>query len=332
MDARGDLGSRILVPLDGSTLALQAPPYVRALATPNTEVRLLEVVPDPVPIGDPCGKISLAIDAIVQLSQQTARQDLAETAERVRRASPGLKIDHAVVRGDAAEQILRVARERDTTLIVMSSQGRGALRHPMLGSITDRVARSARVPVMIVRSADARHDGADVRIRRLIVPLDGSALAAQAVPVAERLARRLGVPICLITVVDIERATSPAVAGCVAQDEALYHELFGSIQAEAQQMLEQTGTRLMLAGVPTTWSMLMGPAAACIGESTCAGDLVVMSSRGQGGPTRWNLGSVAEKLVRDCPVPVIVLPANPPAELVVPAIGEVAGLASVASS
>ena len=41
-----------------------------------------------------------------------------------------------------------------------------------------------------------------------------------------------------------------------------------------------------------------------------ADDLVVMTSRGQGGIRRWILGSVAEKLIRECASPVLVVPSH----------------------
>ena len=45
-----------------------------------------------------------------------------------------------------------------------------------------------------------------------------------------------------------------------------------------------------------------------IAEAVHDGDLIVMTSHGRSGVQRWLLGSVAEKLVREAPVPVVLVP------------------------
>jgi nucleotide-binding universal stress UspA family protein len=45
-----------------------------------------------------------------------------------------------------------------------------------------------------------------------------------------------------------------------------------------------------------------------IADAVHDGDLIVMASHGRGGVQRWLLGSVAEKLVREAPVPVMLVP------------------------
>ena len=55
---------------------------------------------------------------------------------------------------------------------------------------------------------------------------------------------------------------------------------------------------------------MIGSAVAAILDFAKPGDLIVMTSRGQGGFKRWFLGSVAEKLVRDAPAPVLLVPSH----------------------
>jgi nucleotide-binding universal stress UspA family protein len=55
-----------------------------------------------------------------------------------------------VTSGSAHEAILRVADERDVSLIVMGTHGRSALARAILGSVADRVVRQAKVPVVLV--------------------------------------------------------------------------------------------------------------------------------------------------------------------------------------
>ena len=88
----------------------------------------------------------------------------------------------------------------------MASHGRGAVGRLIHGSVADRVAREATVPTMVVRAG--RVAPGPVGITRLVVPLDGSPLAEQSLPVATAISRRLGTPLYLV------RAINPR-SGCM---------------------------------------------------------------------------------------------------------------------
>jgi nucleotide-binding universal stress UspA family protein len=60
-------------------------------------------------------------------------------------------------------------------------------------------------------------------------------------------------------------------------------------------------------GVACTWEVLSGSPYAAIAEAVKPGDVIVITSRGRSGSERWLLSSVAERLVRDGPAPVIVV-------------------------
>jgi len=110
----------VLVPLDGSDLAEQALPYARELAEPGCQLILLEVGEDE----DDLGVLE-------------------------RHAGSCASLETAV--GDPAEQILRVARDLQAGLIVMTTHGRGALGRWVFGSVADQVMRTSPVPVLVVR-------------------------------------------------------------------------------------------------------------------------------------------------------------------------------------
>ena len=88
---------------------------------------------------------------------------LERAAEELRRAIEGMRRDEddapvveveVVVRQDSpAEGILALAREQETGRIVMGSHGRRGLTHFFLGSVAERVARTASVPVLVVKEA-----------------------------------------------------------------------------------------------------------------------------------------------------------------------------------
>lgn len=140
---------------------------------------------------------------------------------------------------------------------------------------------------------------------RIVVPVDQSERAEEALPVAVRLARASEGTIVLLEVVPppiefgpywgappqlVQRAIDTDVAGSV-------HYLTRLAQSE------------IVAGVGTETKTALGwPAStilACVREQDV--DLIVMTSHGRSGLSRWILGSVAEKVIRQAPVPVLVL-------------------------
>jgi nucleotide-binding universal stress UspA family protein len=300
-------GSRpVLVPLDGSALADQAIPYALALVEPGAPIYVLRVIPHPEPVRDRSGQILVPADAVLATNEEAARGERERAAQRVRDIAATVRIE--VAAGDIAEQILRTVEERDVGLIVMTSRGRGTLGRWAFGSIADRIARATPVPVMIVRADDEAAEPRPVAIRRLIVPLDGSEVAAEALPVAQAIAGRLGLPVLLLRAIDPMRLLAPARGiGMMTQGD-LYELIHARLQAEAEEALAGAAAELRAAGVTTDWEVLVGEAAERMASAARSGDVIVLTSRGHGGLRRWLLGSVAEQLVRSAPVPVVLVP------------------------
>jgi nucleotide-binding universal stress UspA family protein len=285
----------ILVPLDGSQLAEQALPYAQKLAEPGCQLILLEVGQEE----DDLGLLERHSDACVSL----------ETAV-----------------GDPAEQILRVAKDLGVGFIVMTTHGRGALRRWAFGSVTDEVTRTSPVPVFVVRPRDGDTGIAPI-IQRVIVPLDGSPLAEEALPTAMSLARRLHVPAHLVTAIDVTKILPVEVMPTGIFDASLYEETVVQLEAGATAWLTQAAEQLQHEGVAATWAILRGSPFLAITDAVKPGDVIVMTSHGRGGAKRWLLGSVAEKLVREGSVPVVLVPVGERNNEVTVA-GETARLAS----
>lgn len=167
----------ILVPLDGSDFATIALPYLRATATPVSEVLLVQIVQWPMPIGSVVGTAPLYYDeALIEAPRAAAEAYLKDLAEAI--SDPTVNITRLTRTGMPADEILAIAKERDASLIIMATRGRGALGRALLGSVADRVARAAEVPVLLVHPEREEVPAAIDRtaaIRRLVVPLDGSA-------------------------------------------------------------------------------------------------------------------------------------------------------------
>ncbi len=287
----------ILVPLDGSKLAEQALPYAQKLAEPGCQLILLEVGQDE----DDLGLLERHADSCVALESAV---------------------------GDPAEQILRVAKDLNVGLIVMTTHGRGALGRWAFGSVADAVTRTSPVPVFVVHPRDGDSEIVPV-IQRVVVPLDGSPLAEEALPTAMSLARRLHVPVHLVTAIDVARILPVEMMPTVAFDASLFEATVAQLEADATAWLTQAADQLQHEGVGTTWAILRGSPFLAIADAVKPGDVIVMTSHGHGGAKRWLLGSVAEKLIREGPVPVVLVPAGA-RDNEVPVVGEATRLTSPA--
>jgi nucleotide-binding universal stress UspA family protein len=144
--------------------------------------------------------------------------------------------------------------------------------------------------------------------KRIIVPLDGSARAEHAIPVAARIARASDASLVFVraTTIPIEYrryVVSPAILPDVKQ-EAIEGEL-----DEVEHYLRTAATSDQLVGIHIDTKVLVGPAAPEIlsAAESFQADLLVMCSHGYTGFKRWALGSVAQKVARHSPVPVLVL-------------------------
>jgi nucleotide-binding universal stress UspA family protein len=272
----------VLVPLDGSALAEQALPYAETVAGSKCQLILLEVGND---------------EEDDEFLLQQRHGDSCAYLQ--------------TVYGEPAEQILAVAQELGAGLIVMTTRGRGALGRTALGSVADAVTRESPIPVMLIHPSGDENQVARPQLKRLVVPLDGSQLAEQALPTAVMLAKQLQIPVHLITIVG--RADSIARRfEAAAVDAVLTPEDTDEQVAEAEAKLSQRAEQLRREGVACTWEVRRGSPYFSIADAVVPGDVIVITSRGRSGIKRWLLGSIAEKLVRDGPVPVIVVPARAP--------------------
>jgi nucleotide-binding universal stress UspA family protein len=140
--------------------------------------------------------------------------------------------------------------------------------------------------------------------KRILVPLDGSERAEQALPVAARIARGSGGSVILLQVMDV--AMFPYYA--YVAHPSLLESLETSLN-ESRNYLTEVTTSSMFNGVPTEIHVPFGSVTSqilSVADSSQA-DGIVLTSRGYTGVTRWVLGSVAEYVVRHASVPVLLL-------------------------
>jgi nucleotide-binding universal stress UspA family protein len=74
---------------------------------------------------------------------------------RIQSPDAKVHVEHRLAEGDAAAEILRVAREGDCDLIVMGTHGRTGVRRVLMGSVAEQVVRAAQCPVITVRATSS---------------------------------------------------------------------------------------------------------------------------------------------------------------------------------
>ncbi|MDQ3655676.1 MAG: universal stress protein [Chloroflexota bacterium] len=142
---------------------------------------------------------------------------------------------------------------------------------------------------------------------RIVVPLDGSDLASEALVHGKNLAKRLDVPIHLVRAIDPTVFSGGMGAIGMGFDYTAVNELISEEEQDATSFIDTQVAALTSEGYTATGVVLRGTAATAIISATKDGDLVTMASHGRTGVRRWFLGSVAEEVLRQATVPVLLI-------------------------
>ena len=197
--------------------------------------------------------------------------------------------------GDPAQVILEAATSAGAGLIALSMHGRSGWDLLRLGSVAERVLRSATVPVLVVPKV-APVPGQRL-LDRVLAAHDGSELSSEALirlrqvlPESPREFHLIGV---------VEAMGGPAKLGGDDVVSRFYQLQADELRARLQDVAARTGGRVQVE--------LGNPAEKILDHAKAIGaTLIAMGSHGRSGLSRWTLGSVAEKVVRASPVPVLV--------------------------
>ena len=141
---------KILVPVDFSEHSQKALHYALAFASQfGAEVTLVHIVEQMVYPGDwmypPLAVTDFATEKREQMIGRLRALD----------AGSGVKTHHLVRLGRAWQEVVEIAREQKTDLIILATHGYTGIKHVLLGSVAEKILRHAPCPVLSVR-ADER--------------------------------------------------------------------------------------------------------------------------------------------------------------------------------
>lgn len=144
--------TRILCPVDFSEGSLAALAYALSLAQEaDSRLTVMHAIEIPPELAEDPLSLSFDIDAIHAAARAARLQRLRELIPES--AWTYCTVETTVKEGAAYRQILTVATEQHSDLIVMGVHGRGAMDLLVFGSNTARVARAATCPVLVVHQA-----------------------------------------------------------------------------------------------------------------------------------------------------------------------------------
>ena len=313
----------ILVPLDGSPRAERALPVAARLArfSDGTVVLLRVVSPSTEFVSYP------VVDA--EMLQRLIDPDLEEAGnylESIINVSSlaNVHTETNMIIGQAAATILSLVDTQHIDLIVMCSHGYTGMKRWVLGSVAEKVAHHAPVPVLLLREGGPALVGTPPHAEgplRALVPLDGSARAKAAIVPAAQLIAALSAPgpgaLHLTRVIVLSEAAKISSSEREALMRKAKQYLSATVEHIHEGLVASPVADLKLA---ITWSVTIDDdiASGIIrvaqdGEDAeWAGvfggsDVIAMATHGYSGLQRWAMGSVTERVLHGTRLPLLIV-------------------------
>jgi nucleotide-binding universal stress UspA family protein len=285
----------ILVPLDGSQFAEHALPTAIAIAR-RTGAALELITVDRAPVSWVVPEVPIVMDEVLPV--QDGQRYLEELHARM---PADVTVRLTTLQGRAAPFLVRHITQSEPALVVMSTHGRGGFSRLWLGSVADGVARQSPAPFLMVKPPEMPVDlNARKQFPRVLIPLDGSVAGEEILDQALVTFGVEGVQYTLMRVISPLAVEPPPVRESTparrseSRPEALLHAAADRMRSRGATVLE----RLSVSDSPTT---AIADVAGEIGAR-----VIAMTTHARRGMSRFLLGSVADKVLRTAPCPVML--------------------------
>ena len=310
----------ILVPLDGSALSEAILPHAIAAAqATKCDLMLLQVLE---PVFEAIfGTIGLP--EYVEEEQLVEMRDeqfaaihlyLEKIASQLR--TDELEIHTKVIEGNhTATQILwETEHDPLLSMIAMTTHGRRGILHWLFGNVAAEVIQVTPRPLLLLRPQESDRSFSMTNFRvasyqNIIVPLDGSAFAEQALDVASELALSMNETLHLVSIVP----PSHTLPTDIHKEEESYSLMKAALHQQEverrEHYLAQKAEQFREQGIRVHTDVASGhPAEEILRQSSLHQDtLLVMTTHGRSGLRRILLGGVAMKIVQEAHVPVLLV-------------------------
>lgn len=298
---------QVLLALDGTSYAERSLPYALALAThTHASILIAHVQED----GSARTHTVLA-KALATPTKEAPVRDVQEVAKylnaiRVRAASSVPRVETVTLSADtAADGLVALLARTHADVVVLATHARHGLERRILGSVGDTLIQLTHVPLLLIPPGMEVSAVQAPTFQRILVPLDGSVVAEQA----------------LAPVLTLAKSFTRNSHG--EMEIVLYHVVESRVtRPEGVRYVQDVRERLRRMELPATISItaavMVGSPPGSITSAAIHGvvteptyprrfDLVAMATHGRGGFQRWLLGSVAEYLLAHVSVPMLLV-------------------------
>ncbi len=203
----------------------------------------------------------------------------------------------------AAEEIVNYADTNGTDLIVMGTHGSSAIGHFLLGSVTEKVVRHAKSPVLTISHQEEKMYELP-EIKNILVPVDFSEHSKHAMKYAADLAKIFNASLKFLHVVD--QRVHPAYY--VMGQESLF-QIFPDLMDRSMSFLKKFVQDEFPQRLNSEFFVREGnPHSGIVSFAKNQGaDLIVMGTHGLSGLEKLLIGSTTERVVRKATVPVLTI-------------------------
>lgn len=295
----------IIVPVDRSPFAEKAIPFGAAIARRHGGTLHLVMV-HTLAVPDAVTAMPLPADGTFDLAAR--REEEAYLAKLAGDVAMELAItpETRLLEGPVAASIEEYADAAGADLVVLSTHGRSGLERAWLGSIADRLVRKLTIPLLLVRPNAAMPEP---RVARVLVGLDGSLLAEDALRAARVIAGPGGTCTAVRVAVPPQLPGSPYVPDAARANRDALH----STECAAREYLDDIAHRVRgdWGAFATRVVTAYQPARALTDLAVeLDADLIAIATHGRGPVMRALIGSVTDRVIRTSTVPVLVVPAK----------------------
>jgi nucleotide-binding universal stress UspA family protein len=294
---------KILCPIDFSDFSLDALRHGLVLAQwYSAQLTLFHVyqASQPLPVEGTPGGVPVFVAADPNQKAEEVRRFCAPLLD-----ASGQSVEIVVRPGDAAKEIRTEAERLPYDLLILGTHGRSGFERLFLGSVTEKVLRSTRVPVLTI-PPPVREPGSPL-YKTILCPLDFSPSSIRALENALSLAQRADARLILMHV--IEDVLSDAATQAMALANLSVSEYYQHLEKDAATRLKG-----VLPDDARVWSrpeerVVKGRAYDEILKVVAdeGVDLVVMGVQGKGVVNRLMFGSTTHRVIREAGCPVLTL-------------------------
>jgi len=283
--------SKILVPVDHTEQTLQAVRFALSYAGEGDELTLLHVIP---PFPSKNILVRIGDKTIREYQLEDADEELAPVKQLIADAKVpcALKIEF----GEIPNVICQYAND-GYDLIIMGTHGYGRVSGFLMQSVSYPTIHDAKIPVFLISE---NTDAARFPWRKVLIAVDGSDHAKEAVLQAIQLSRNLDVEFSLLTVVSPPVVHPEMIGTAWATNETL--EEWGKATLKPYEALMQEKNLRFESKV-----VIGDPASVIRQTAENEADLLVLGHRGHGAIAGTLMGSVTFKLIHRAKVPLLIV-------------------------